>query len=186
MKNRIIIVLLCLACGLCSCTQTDSSRKTSEGKAMTKSVNYHKTNDYVQNIFYNPYQKADTNNYVTNIWADYNNSSSKAEPKKKSADPEEIANEIYKLSRSGLRGNSEELMKCMEMIDENNVVSVVYKFSRNYDNPSIYNAIARNVFISSDARANALKHIKDMYMQAMKNMGIYTDDIDKAIDGQRL
>ena len=150
---------------------------------MTKSVNYHKTNDYVQNIFYNPYQKADTNNYVTNIWADYNNSSSKAEPKKKSADPEEIANEIYKLSRSGLRGNSEELMKCMEMIDENNVVSVVYKFSRNYDNPSIYNAIARNVFISSDARANALKHIKDMYMQAMKNMGIYTDDIDKAIDG---
>lgn len=150
---------------------------------MTKSVNYHKTNDYVQNIFYNPYQKADTNNYVTNIWADYNNSSGKAEPKKKSANPEEIANEIYKLSRSGLRGNSEELMKCMEMIDENNVVSVVYKYFVKYNNSSIFNAITHNVFISSDTRANALKHIKDMYMQAMKNKGMYTDDIDKAIDG---
>ena len=80
MKNRIIIVLLCLACGLFSCTQTDSS---TTAKELT---------------------------------------------------PDEIAEEIHTISRSGLRGNSETLMKCMEMIDENNVPLVTDTYIKIYGN----------------------------------------------------
>ena len=74
MKKQIFVILFCLACGLFSCTQTDSSTTTKE------------------------------------------------------LTPDEIAEEIHTISRSGLRGNSEKLMKYVNMIDSNNVVQVVNIF----------------------------------------------------------
>ena len=137
MKNRIIIVLLCLACGLFSCTQTDSS---TTAKELT---------------------------------------------------PDEIAEEIHTISRSGLRGNSETLMKCMEMIDENNVPLVTDTYIKIYGNgmlnpignTSIFNAIAHNIFISAKTRAQALRHVKDMLIKFVQGEGVYTDDLNEMIEG---
>lgn len=128
MKKLHFIVLLCLVCGLLSCTQTETS-------TTTEALN--------QN---------------------------------------EIAEAIHKVSRSGLYGNSEKLMKYMEMIDDRNVGRVVNTYMNTYGE-SIFGAVMRNRFISSDTRANALKHIKDMCMQQTKRFGIYTDDIDKSMEG---
>ena len=75
MKRQIIIVLLCIACGLLSCTQTDPSPTTKE------------------------------------------------------LNQNEIAEAIHNVSRIGLRGNSETLMKYVEMIDDHNVGIVVEDYS---------------------------------------------------------
>lgn len=129
MKKQIFVILLCLACGLFSCTQTDSG---TTAKELT---------------------------------------------------PNEIAEEIHTISRSGLCGNSEKLMKYVNMIDSNNVVQVVNIFFDTYDCKSVFSAVMRNRFISSDTRAKAVKHIKDMLMQQAKRYGVYTEDYDKLLDG---
>lgn len=127
MKKPIIIVLLCLACGLFSCTQTDSSTTT------------------------------------------------------KDLTPNEIAEEIHTISRSGLRGNSEMLMKYVEMIDDHNVGWIVNTYMNTY-NESFFGAIMHNVFISAKTRANASKHTKDMFIQLAKRDGVYTDDLDELME----
>ena len=90
MKNKIIIVLLCLACGLCSCTQTDSSKKKSEGKSMTTPID---SNYCVQNIFYNPYKKVEKKNSETNIWSEETN---KCKPETKNMGTKAIMKGIHK------------------------------------------------------------------------------------------
>lgn len=175
MKNRIIIVLLCLVCGLYSCTQTDSGRKKSVGKTMATSID---SNHYAQNIFYNPYKKVEKKDSETNIWAKEKNNSSKTETK--ILDNCELAKKIH--SNSGLFSSSKKLNEYIENINADNVINIVESYKRWYGK-SIFNEIMRNVFISSDTRAEAVKHIKDMLMQAMKRSGTYTEDYDKLIDG---
>lgn len=128
MKNKVYIVLLCLACSLLSCTRTDSSTTTKE---------------LTQN---------------------------------------EIAETIHKVSHSGLRGNSETLMKYVEMINSYNVGPTVNTYMNTY-NESMFGALMRNRFISSETRAKAVRHIKDMFMELSKRDGVYTDDLDKLMEG---
>jgi uncharacterized protein YeeX (DUF496 family) len=175
MKKPIIIILLCLACGLFSCTQTDSGRIKSVGKTMATSID---SNYYAKNIFYNPYKKVEKKNSETNIWAKEKNNSSKTETK--ILDNCELAKKIH--SNSGLFSSSKKLNEYIENINADNVINIVESYKRWYGK-SIFNEIMRNIFISSDTRAEAVKHIKDMLMQAMKRSGTYTEDYDKLIDG---
>ena len=92
----------------------------------------------------------------------------------------EIAKAIH--NNSGLFSSSKKLNEFIENINTDNVIDIVFDYNWKYGK-SIFNEIMRNVFISSDTRAEAVKHIKDMYMQAMKRCGTYTDDYDKLIDG---
>lgn len=78
--------------------------------------------------------------------------------------------------------SSKTLEKYIENINADNVIDIVFDYNWKYGK-SIFNEIMRNVFISSNTRAEAVKHIKDMYMQALKSKGVYTDDYDKLIDG---
>lgn len=174
MKKRFIIILLCLVSGLFSCTQTNSSRKKSEGKTMTTEVN---SNYYVENIFYNPYKKVEKKDSETNIWSKEKNNS---KPKTKILDDCELAEKIH--SNRGLFSSSKKLNEYIENINTNNVIYLVENYKRWYGK-SIFNEIMSNVFISSKTRANAVKHIKDMLMQAMKRSSTYTEDYDKLIDG---
>ena len=174
MKNKIIIILLCLVCGLCSCTHTDSRRTKSEGKTMATSID---SNYYAQNIFYNPYKKAENKNSKTNIWSEETN---KCKPETKNMGTKAIMKGIHK--NRGLFSSSKTLEKYIENINADNAIDIVFNYNWEY-RKSIFNEIMRNVFISSDTRAEAVKHIKDMYMQAMKRSGTYTDDYDKLIDG---
>lgn len=128
MKKQIIIVLLCLACGLLSCTRTDSCATTKE---------------LTQN---------------------------------------ELAEAIYNVSRSGLRGNSETLMKYVEMFDSHNVGPTVNTYMNTY-NESMFGALMRNRFISKETRANAVRHIKNMFTEQARRMGVYIDDIDERMEG---
>ena len=134
MKKQLFVILLCLACGLFSCTQTEPSTTTKE------------------------------------------------------LTPNEIAEEIHTISRSGLRGNSEMLMKYVEMIDDHNVGIVVEAYRNTYNQLTIFNqqtifsAIIRNMFISADTRVKALKHVKDIFLQSHQRVGIYTDDINKLLE----
>ena len=127
MKKPIIIVLLCLACGLFSCTQTEPRPTTTD--------------------------------LITN---------------------NRIINKIH--NNRGLFSSSKTLEKYIDNINTDNVIDIVFEYNWKYGK-SIFNEIMRNVFISSKTRAKAVKHIKDMYMQALKSKGVYTDDYDKLIDG---
>ena len=127
MKKQIITVLLSLACGLLSCTRTDSSITTNQ------------------------------------------------------IDPTEIVEEIHNICHSGLRGNSEELMAYVQMIDDYYVWWVVSTYLNTY-NESIFGAIMHNRFISKETRANAVRHIKDMFMQLAKHDSVYIDDFDKLME----
>ena len=126
MRNKVLIVLLYLACGLLSCTQTESS-------TMPKDL-----------------------------------------------DQNELAEAIH--NHSGLHSSSKKLNVYLENINADNVINLVESYKRWYGK-SIFNGILRNVFISSETRANAAKHIKNMLMQAMKRSGTYTDDYDRLMDG---
>lgn len=90
-----------------------------------------------------------------------------------------IIEEVH--SSCGLFFDSEKLKNHTEKINIDNVINVVNSYKNTYGK-SFFKAIMRNVFLPSEVRATAVKHIKDMYMQAMKRGGIYTDDIDKLID----
>ena len=85
-------------------------------------------------------------------------------------------------SSSGWLGNSEKLKHSTENINVDNVIYIVENYKKEYGK-SVFSAIVRNKFISSDTKADALRHIKNMLLQAMKLEGVYTDDIDKLIDG---
>jgi hypothetical protein len=98
----------------------------------------------------------------------------------KKLEPYELAEEIY--NNRGLLSSSKTLKNCTEKININNAINVVESYKRVYGK-SIFNGIMRDVFISSKTRAEAVKHIKDMLMQAMKRDGTYTDDYDKLMDG---
>ena len=78
--------------------------------------------------------------------------------------------------------SSKKLNEYIKNINADNVINIVESYKRWYGK-SIFNEIMRNIFISSDTRAEAVKHIKDMLMQAMKRSGTYTEDYDKLIDG---
>ena len=144
MKKLHFIVLLCLACGLLSLAQADSS------------TNYNKS---------------------SGISFDYSDS----KPATKIAvDPKRIIEGVHSSCR--LFCDSDKLKKYTEKINTDNVIDVVNSYKNVYGK-SIFKAIMRNVFISSDTRAEIVIHIKDMLMQAMKRDGIYTDDFDKSIDG---
>ena len=142
---------------------------------MTTSID---SNYYVQKIFYNPYKKVEKKDSETNIWAKEKNNSSKTETK--ILDDCELAKKIH--SNSGLFNSSKKLNEYIENINADNAINIVESYKRWYGK-SIFNEIMRNVFISSDTRAEAVKHIKDMLMQAMKRSGTYTEDYDKLIDG---
>ena len=174
MKKPIIIVLFCLVCGLFSCTQTDSGRKKSVGKTMAISID---SNYYAQNFFYNPYKKVEKKDSETNIWSEETN---KCKPETKNMGAKAIMKGIHK--NRGLFSSSRTLEKYIENINADNAFDVVFNYNWEYGK-SIFNEIMRNVFISSKTRAKAVKHIKDMYMQALKSKGVYTDDYDKLIDG---
>lgn len=144
MKKLHFIVLLCLACGLLSLAQADSS------------TNYNKS---------------------SGISFDYSDS----KPATKIAvDPKRIVDEIH--NSCGLFCDSEKLKKYTERINVDNAIYVVNCYKNMYGK-SVFKAIMRSIFISSDTRAEAVKHINEMYMQAMKRDGVYTDDIYKLIDG---
>lgn len=128
MKKQIFVFLLCLTCGLLSCTRADSSTAIEE------------------------------------------------------LNQNELAEAIYKVSRSGLRGNSETLMKYVEMIDSHNVGPTVNTYMNTY-NESMFGALMRNRFISSETRADAVRHIKNMFMELSKRDGIYIDDLDNWMEG---
>lgn len=180
MKKPIIIVLFCLACGLCSCTQTDSSKKKSVGKTMVTPID---SNYYAQDTIYKPYEKVENKDWeIPSIWNKSNSSNNdNSKPvAKTTVNSRRVVDEIH--DSCGLFCDSEKLKKNIEKINVNNVIFVVNSYKNEYGH-SIFKAIMRNVFISSDTRADAVKHIKDMYMQAMKRDGIYTDDIGKLIDG---
>lgn len=136
------------------------------------------SNYYAQNIFYNPYKKVEKKDSETNIWAKGKNNSSKTETK--ILDDCELAKKIH--SNSGLFSSSKKLNEYIENINADNVINIVESYKRWYGK-SIFNEIMRNIFISSDTRAEAVKHIKDMLMQAMKRSGTYTEDYDKLMDG---
>lgn len=144
------------------------------GKTMATSID---SNYYVQKIFYNPYKKVENKNSETNIWSKETNNS---KPETEVLDTCEIAKEIH--NNSGLFSSSKTLKKYIENINADNVINIVENYKRFYGK-SIFNAIMRNVFISSKTRAAAVKHLKDMLMQAMKREGTYTEDYDKLIDG---
>ena len=174
MKKPIIIVLFCLVCGLFSCTQTDSGRKKSVGKTMATSID---SNYYAQNIFYNPYKKVEKKDSETNIWSEETN---KCKPETKNMGAKAIMKGIHK--NRGLFSSSKKLNKYIENINADNVIDIVFDYNWEYGK-SIFNEIMRTVFISSDTRAEAVKHIKNMYMLAMKRSGTYTEDYDELIDG---
>ena len=180
MKKPIIIVLLCLACGLCSCTQTDSSRKKNEGKTMATPID---SNYYAQDTIYKPYEKVENKEWETpSIWnkSDGSNNDNSKPVAKTTVNPRRVIDEIH--DSCGLFCDSEKLKEYTEKINVDNAIFVVNSYKNEYGH-SIFKAIMRNVFLSSEVRANAVKHIKDMYMQAMKRDGVYADDIDKSIDG---
>ncbi len=122
MKKSCFVFLLCLACGLLSCTNSS--------------------------------------------------------PKPEAVSP--IVRNIH--SSSSWFGDSDILIKYSEKINIDNAIYIVKSYKDEYG-ISIFRAIMRNVFISADTRGKAVKHINDMYMQALKRDGIYTDDIYKLIDG---
>ena len=99
---------------------------------------------------------------------------------KTTINPRRVVDEIH--NSCGLFCDSEKLKKCTERINVDNAFYVVNCYKNMYGK-SVFKAIMRNVFISSDTRADAVKHINDMYMQAMKQAGVYADDIDKSIEG---
>lgn len=174
MKKPFIIILFCLVCGLFSCTQTDSGRKKSVGKTMATPID---SNYYAQNIFYNPYKKVEKKDSETNIWSEETN---KCKPETKNMGAKAIMKGIHK--NRGLFSSSKKLNKYIENINADNVIDIVFDYNWEYGK-SIFNEIMRTVFISSDTRAEAVKHIKNMYMLAMKRSGTYTEDYDKLIDG---
>lgn len=174
MKRPIIIILLCLACGLCSCTQTDSSGKKSVGKTMAAEIN---SNYNALDTTYKPYERVENKDSKTIIWENYNND--KNGNATSISDAQQIITEIDK--SIGLFGSTKKLKKSTEKINSNNVIKIMEYYKRRHGR-SIFKAIMRNVYISSDSRVDAVKHIKDMCMQAMINQGVYTDDIDKLID----
>lgn len=140
---------------------------------------------YLQDTIYNPYKKAgdtlEKKDCDTSIWQkDTNNDSTTTATTKQTVNPRRVVDEIH--DSCGLFCDSENLKKFTEKINVDNVISVVNMYKNTYGK-SIFKAIMRNVFLSSEVRANAVKHIKDMYMQAMKQAGVYADDIDKSIDG---
>lgn len=92
----------------------------------------------------------------------------------------EIIEQIH--NNSGLFSSSKTLKNCTDNINIYNAMYIVDYYQYWYGK-SVFNAIMRNVFISCDTRVNAVRHIKDMLMQAMKSKGVYTDDYDKLIDG---
>lgn len=94
--------------------------------------------------------------------------------------PKRIVDEIH--NSCGLFCDSEKLKKYTERINVDNAIYVVNCYKNMYGK-SVFKAIMRSIFISSDTRAEAVKHINEMYMQAMKRDGVYTDDIYKLIDG---
>ena len=180
MKKPIIIILLCLACGLCSCTQTDSSRKKNEGKTMATPID---SNYYAQDTIYKPYEKVENKEWETpSIWnkSDGSNNDNSKPVAKTTVNPRRVIDEIH--DSCGLFCDSEKLKEYTEKINVDNAIFVVNSYKNEYGH-SIFKAIIRNVFLSSEVRANAVKHIKDMYMQAMKQAGVYADDIDKSIEG---
>ena len=140
---------------------------------------------YLQDTIYNPYKKAgdtlEKKDCDTSIWQkDTNNDSTTTATTKQTVNPRRVVDEIH--DSCGLFCDSENLKKFTEKINVDNVIPVVNMYKNTYGK-SIFKAIMRNVFLSSEVRANAVKHIKDMYMQAMKRSGTYTDDYDKLIDG---
>ena len=140
---------------------------------------------YLQDTIYNPYKKAgdtlEKKDCDTSIWQkDTNNDSTTTATTKQTVNPRRVVDEIH--DSCGLFCDSENLKKFTEKINVDNVIPVVNMYKNTYGK-SIFKAIMRNVFLSSEVRANAVKHIKDMYMQAMKQAGVYADDIDKSIDG---
>lgn len=143
------------------------------------------SNYYLQDTIYNPYKKAgdtlEKKDCDTSIWQkDTNNDSTTTATTKQTVNPRRVVDEIH--DSCGLFCDSENLKKFTEKINVDNVIPVVNMYKNTYGK-SIFKAIMRNVFLSSEVRANAVKHIKDMYMQAMKQAGVYADDIDKSIDG---
>ena len=184
MKKPIIIVLFCLACGLCSCTQTDSSRKKSESKTMTTEID---SNYYLQDTIHNPYKKAegttekrDCNTSIWNKSNDNNSNNNNSIPESVIADTKEIMEGIH--NNKGLFSSSRKLNKYIERINIDNVALITVEYERTFGK-SIFNEIMSNVNISSKTRAEAVKHIKDLLMQRAKSYGVYTDDIDRLIDG---
>lgn len=135
------------------------------------------SNYYAQTIFYNPYKKVEKKDSETNIWSEETN---KCKPETKNMGAKAIMKGIHK--NRGLFSSSRTLEKYIENINADNAFDVVFNYNWEYGK-SIFNEIMRNVFISSKTRAKAVKHIKDMYMQALKSKGVYTDDYDKLIDG---
>lgn len=99
---------------------------------------------------------------------------------KTTVNPKRIVDEIH--NSCGLFCDSEKLKKCTERINVDNAFYVINCYKNMYGK-SVFKAIMRSIFISSDTRAEAVKHINEMYMQAMKRDGVYTDDIYKLIDG---
>ena len=99
---------------------------------------------------------------------------------KTTVNPNRIVDEIH--NSCGLFCDSEKLKKYTERINVDNAIYVVNCYKNMYGK-SVFKAIMRSIFISSDTRAEAVKHINEMYMQAMKRDGVYTDDIYKLIDG---
>ena len=122
MKKSCFVILLCLVCGLLSCTNSS--------------------------------------------------------PKPEAVSP--IVRNIH--SSSSWFGDSDKFIKYIEKINVDNAIFVVNSYKNTYGK-SIFREIMRNVFISSDTRAEAVKHIIDVYMQAMKRDGVYANDIDKLIEG---
>lgn len=126
---------------------------------------------------YKPYERVENKDSKTIIWENYNND--KNGNATSISDAQQIITEI---DRSiGLFGSTKKLKKSTEKINSNNVIKIMEYYKRRHGR-SIFKAIMRNVYISSDSRVDAVKHIKDMCMQAMINQGVYTDDIDKLID----
>ena len=141
------------------------------------------SNYYAQDTIYKPYEKVENKDWETpSIWnkSDGSKNDNSKPVAKTTVNPRRVVDEIH--DSCGLFCDSEKLKKNIEKINVNNVIFVVNSYKNEYGH-SIFKAIMRNMFISSNTRADAVKHINDMYMQAMKRGGIYTDDIGKSIEG---
>ena len=141
------------------------------------------SNYYAQDTIYKPYEKVEHKDWEgPSIWNKSNSSNNdNSKPvAKTTVNSRRVVDEIH--DSCGLFCDSEKLKKNIEKINVNNVIFVVNSYKNEYRH-SIFKAIMRNVFISSNTRADSVKNIKDMYMQALKRDGIYTDDIGKLIGG---
>lgn len=143
--------------------------------------NFKIDNHYVSKL-YDTNNNGKLENKEISVWLkdnNYNISNGKV-IKNPTASNKEIITNIN--SSSKLFGNSKTLTKYTNMINVNNAIKIVQEFKNTYGY-SIFNAIMRDVFMSSNIKEKALKHINNMLMKAMKLKGIYTDDYNKLING---